>query len=622
MKMTAAARRPVPRRATALATIAATAALLLARPSPSRAVAPTPQAAGQEAYVDSTDPNVSGETYLGPTYTVPAGGDTFDQLYDGYNQAGTVTHSSGTLTLTTYLSVGDGPGSNGTYNLSGTGTLNSLETDVGVRGTGVFNQSGGTHNVGSNGLFIGAYPGANGTYTLSGGTLTTPITLVSDDANTSTFTQNGGTHTTGQLLLTGYATSSVGTYNLNAGTLNVGTVTSGDAGVSGTSTFNFNGGTLAPTSSNGTTFFPNVLTTANVRNGGAIFNTAGFNVTVGQRLVHSTLGGDNATDGGLTKQTGAGTLTLSGANTYTGPTVVNAGTLQAGIASVAGTSGAFGNNSAVTLANTAGATLDLNGFNTQIGSLTGGGTTGGNVTLGSATLSVGADNTTPAAYAGVISGTGSLTKLGTGTLTLTGANTYTGPTNVNAGTLLVNGKSTGTGLVTVQNSGSVLGGKGTISAPVTVTAGGALNPGPNAGANGTSANVGLLTTGPLTLTSTATSSFDVVNATTYDKLVANGTSTLGGTLTLNINAGATFALGSTLDLIHVNGGFLDGEYGNAGPGTLLTFGGQMFEAFSTATDFELVAQGAVVPEPSTWVLLTLGTAALGLALRRRAAARA
>ena len=167
----------------------------------------------------------------------------------------------------------------------------------------------------------------------------------------------------------------------------------------------------------------------------------------------------------------------------------------------------------------------------------------------------------------------------------------------------------------------MLGGTGTISAPVTVTGGGALNPGPNAGANGTAANVGMLTTGVLTPTSTATSIFDLVNTTTYDKLVINGTSTLDGTLTLNVNAGATFAVGSTLDLIHVKGGFLDGAYSNAAPGTILTFGGQTFQVFETATDLELVAQGAVVPEPSTWALLGVGVAGLGIVTLRRRLSR-
>jgi len=65
-------------------------------------------------------------------------------------------------------------------------------------------------------------------------------------------------------------------------------------------------------------------------------------------------------------------LTLSGSNTYTGATTVTAGTLRAGV-----TTSAFGVNSAVTLSNTAGVLLDLNGFSNAIGSLAGGGATGG-----------------------------------------------------------------------------------------------------------------------------------------------------------------------------------------------------------------------------------------------------
>jgi fibronectin-binding autotransporter adhesin len=61
-----------------------------------------------------------------------------------------------------------------------------------------------------------------------------------------------------------------------------------------------------------------------VRNGGAVIDTNGFNITIGQILQHSVLGGDSATDGGLTKK-GAGALTLSGANTYTGTTTIQAG---------------------------------------------------------------------------------------------------------------------------------------------------------------------------------------------------------------------------------------------------------------------------------------------------------
>ena len=81
----------------------------------------------------------------------------------------------------------------------------------------------------------------------------------------------------------------------------------------------------------------------------------------------------------------------------------------------------------------AGATLNL-ANNETIGNLSGGGAANGNVTLGSNTLTV--NQTAPTIYAGSISGSGGLTKTGTDTLTLAGANSYTGVTDINAGTLV------------------------------------------------------------------------------------------------------------------------------------------------------------------------------------------
>ncbi|NBS80173.1 hypothetical protein EBS57_10375, partial [bacterium] len=148
----------------------------------------------------------------------------------------------------------------------------------------------------------------------------------------------------------------------------------------------------------------------------------------------------------LTKN-GAGTMLLSGTNIYTGATTVSGGTLRAG------TTSAFGVNSAVTIGNAAGATLDLNDFSQTIGSLAGGGAAGGEVKLGTATLTFGGlgGNLT---YAGTITGTGNLIKNGSGVQTLTGANSYSGGTRVNAGEISIgHNTALGTGTVNLAATG-------------------------------------------------------------------------------------------------------------------------------------------------------------------------
>ena len=136
----------------------------------------------------------------------------------------------------------------------------------------------------------------------------------------------------------------------------------------------------------------------------------------------------------------SGTVTLSGANTYTGATTVGGGVLKAGIAGIPNMSGPFGKNPTVTLANVAGAALDLGGYDTQIGSLAGGGASGGNVWLGAATLSIGGNNVSTN-FSGVISSSGnplvSLDKVGAGTLKLQRANTYAGKIVIEGGILAV-----------------------------------------------------------------------------------------------------------------------------------------------------------------------------------------
>ncbi|MEO5912760.1 MAG: autotransporter-associated beta strand repeat-containing protein [Luteolibacter sp.] len=235
------------------------------------------------------------------------------RIETGFWGKGTVNvKAGGALTMTSatgghiYAGFGNGTASgSGTINVTGgtvtTGTVG--ETIIGgALSTGVLSVSSGTWN--SNGRMALAENGT-GTVTLS------------DTGSISVKSTTAGVN-----FASGTSTAAVGTLNLNGGTLTTPAITKNTAGAS--ATFNFNGGTLKPNQSNGT--FMAGLNTANVHDNGAVFDTNSFNITVGQALTHSVLPSANAIDGGLTKN-GAGTLTLSNTNTYTGPTSVTAGTL-------------------------------------------------------------------------------------------------------------------------------------------------------------------------------------------------------------------------------------------------------------------------------------------------------
>ena len=158
-------------------------------------------------------------------------------------------------------------------------------------------------------------------------------------------------------------------------------------------------------------------------NGTLVFNMSG---AAGQTGIIS--------GNGTVIQSGTGTLTLNQANTYSGGTTVNAGTLQAGNAS------AFGATTGLLTVN--GGTVDLHGFSVTVAGVSGrGGVIGDGSTTTASTLTLATSS--PQNYSGVIRntvGTGNKTLAvvvsGTSTQTLSGNNTYSGGTTINAGTLL------------------------------------------------------------------------------------------------------------------------------------------------------------------------------------------
>jgi autotransporter-associated beta strand protein len=149
--------------------------------------------------------------------------------------------------------------------------------------------------------------------------------------------------------------------------------------------------------------------TANTLTGGIGLNGARtFNVTGGTLTVSAEIQNDVDSAAGRLVKAGAGTLVLTGVNSYTGGTSVNAGTLQIGDGTSAGSvAGDISNGAAVA-------------FNTPAAGQT---------------------------FGGVISGGGSVIKAGPGTLTLTGQHTFTGGTVVQAGTLVLGDGSNAAGLV-------------------------------------------------------------------------------------------------------------------------------------------------------------------------------
>jgi autotransporter-associated beta strand protein len=280
----------------------------------------------------------SGQTIITTNGSVHAG--YYCSIGQSGSDNGTLTlNGTGSFSTSSDLNIGDIGSSVGTLNILDEATLSVNAFFIGSANAsgstarGTVNMNGGTlteNNTTVGNFTIGgrssATSGGVGALNLSNGTINATCAIRLGNYGTGTINQYGGllvsTAVNGGVNLHRQNTStSHGTYNLNGGTLETWNVTTSYGGVN--SLFYFNGGRLQAATS-GTLM--NNLAHAYVRNSGALIDDGGFAVTVSQPLEHSTVGGDNAIDGGLTK-VGSGTLTLTANNTYTGDTAINDGTL-------------------------------------------------------------------------------------------------------------------------------------------------------------------------------------------------------------------------------------------------------------------------------------------------------
>jgi len=232
-------------------------------------------------------------------------------------------------------------------------------------------------------------------------------------------------------------------------------------------------------------------------------------LTVGGNNLSTTVsgvisdGGASGGTGGSLVKVGTGTLTLSGHDTYTGATMISAGTLQLGNG---GSSGSI------------------------IGNIADNGVLAFN-------------RSDAVTFGGIISGTGAVNQVGTGATNLTAINTYTGPTTVNGGILSVNGSIASSSLTTV-NAGGTLGGNGTVGN--TVINGGTLAPGNS---------IGLLTVqGNLVFTAAASYMVEVSPA-NADRTNVTGTATLGGA-TVNASFAAGTYVVKQYTIVNATGGVI------------------------------------------------------------------
>lgn len=314
-------------------------------------------------------------------------------------------------------------GAEGGFSISGLGSF-SIKPGSSVTGNGAL-----THNFNNIGFVSNGGPG----FTFGG---TDSYTIGGVISGTSITQSSSGT-----LTLTGNNTFD------NGNSLNAGTIVLGHDNALGTGTLTVSGGDGAIQSNNDARSVDNAIT----------INGQTLTVSGASNLTLSGVIADGAAAGALTKS-GNSTLTLSGNNTYSGGTTLNANSMLI-----------LGHNSALGTG-----TLALGGDGTIQSDNDSRSVTNAIAIGGNALTVSGSSNLI---LSGVISGAGgTLTKSGSGTLTLSGNNTYDGLTTLSAGPLTLGGQAAGALTVTA----GTLNGDGTIGDTLTLN-GGTFAPGSSIG---------------------------------------------------------------------------------------------------------------------------------------------